>query len=436
MPVEHRGFEHLEGFCARARAAVLDEIERLVGAHAGAERDLYRLMLDYPLRPAKALRPSLCLAACRALGGPAEAVLRSAAVIELLHNAFLIHDDVEDESLYRRGERTLQRAQGLPVAVNVGDGMFALALRPLLDNTAVVGLGPALEILDEIAEMVRVTVEGQATELAWIRDNTFRFPDYRAAYEDMVARKTARYSFVTPVEVGAIAAAAPAGVRERLRGWAARIGVAFQIADDLLNLSDEALGSPPVGSPPKDGGAGGPRSVGGAEGPVMAYGKERAGDLWEGKRTLILLHALHAEGDTADGRRALAALARPRPQPARARLSHPSDPSRRSDDEVLEEVREAVEALHREGRLDGEARRTLLAVSARARPRDVKTDEDVALLRELIERHGALRWTREVALEHVEEARRAFARLRDALAAGEARDFLETLAPYVVERLH
>jgi geranylgeranyl diphosphate synthase type II len=88
-------------------------------------------MLDYPLREAKALRPAMCIATCRALGGSTEGVLQSATVLELYHNAFLIHDDVEDESEKRRDGTTLHRAHGVPVAINVGDGMLALALEPL-----------------------------------------------------------------------------------------------------------------------------------------------------------------------------------------------------------------------------------------------------------------------------------------------------------------
>src|SRR5689334_17738045 len=108
---------------------------------------LYELMLDYPQREAKGLRPALCIATCRALGGTLEAALRSAAALELYHNAFLIHDDIEDESLLRRGRPTLHQEHGVPIAINVGDAMLALSLQPLLDNMGSIGLGPSLRIL-------------------------------------------------------------------------------------------------------------------------------------------------------------------------------------------------------------------------------------------------------------------------------------------------
>ncbi|HSJ99780.1 MAG TPA: polyprenyl synthetase family protein, partial [Kofleriaceae bacterium] len=205
------------------------------------------------------------------------------------------------------------------------------------------------------------TVGGQARELGWIRANTWRFADYRAAYEELVVKKTAVYSFVVPTRVACIAASAPAEVAGELAVFARHAGIAFQIADDLLNLRDD----------------------------VAAYGKEALGDLWEGKRTLMLLHALHAERDPAVVRDAVAILGRPRPGP---------DPKA--------EVRT-----------------------------EAKTFADVRAIAALIERHDGAGYARGVALEHVRAAEHALARCRGALAAGAARDFLFALPAYVVERL-
>src|SRR5436190_12103087 len=137
----------LSDYLSEVRGFVLDEIRQIVAGRKYRPM-LYDLMLDYPLRGGKALRPALCVASCRALGGRLEDVIRTAAVIELYHNAFLIHDDIEDGSLLRRGRPTLHTEYGVPTAVNVGDAMLALAMRPLLDNTRVLGLGKALRILD------------------------------------------------------------------------------------------------------------------------------------------------------------------------------------------------------------------------------------------------------------------------------------------------
>src|SRR5689334_18316113 len=100
-------FEGLMARCAAGREAVLSEIARLARERASGVGDLCALLLDYPLRPAKALRPTLCLSVAAALGADDAAALPSAAALELLHNAFLLHDDVEDGSLSRRGAPTL-----------------------------------------------------------------------------------------------------------------------------------------------------------------------------------------------------------------------------------------------------------------------------------------------------------------------------------------
>jgi geranylgeranyl diphosphate synthase type II len=353
----------IEAFCAACRPAVLAEIRRILDEHGWPEPELQRLIFEYPLRPAKALRPALCIATARSLGGADEGVIGTASVLELLHNAFLIHDDIEDESWFRRGEATLHRAHGLAIAVNAGDAMFALSLASLLDHTARLGLRATLEIVDAIAAMLRVTVGGQALELSWIRHGQWEelAHTYRASYENMVVRKTATYSFITPVSLGCISAGAPPRVRTVLTEFARSVGIAFQIVDDLLNLRDD----------------------------TPAYGKEADGDLWEGKRTLILLHALHEERDPEALTRALATLSARRPPTTGA-----------------------------------------------AEPGTIyKTADGVAALRSLIERHGSAAFARGVALEHAAEAVRRLDECRDDLAPGASARFLASLPAYVVERL-
>jgi len=400
----------IEEFCAACRRTVLAEIRDILRSHRWHHDELDELVLDYPLRAAKGLRPALCIATARSLGASEDAVITSASVIELLHNAFLIHDDIEDESLFRRGEPTLQRAHGLPIAVNVADGMFALALLALLDNLETIGLRASLAIFRQIVEMLWTTVGGQALELRWIRANTWQFADHRAAYEDLVVRKTAVYSFVVPTQIACIAAVAPGEVRDRLAVFARHVGIAFQIADDLLNLRDEAPGHATGGD-----GTGG-------------YGKEPLGDLWEGKRTLMLLHALDAEPDPQVVRDAVAILGRRRPAVA---VMEP-----RSE---LDEVAAAVDDLHASGHIDGVGRAGLLAALRRARRNraapEVKTEADVRAIAALIARHDGAGYARGVALEHVRAAERALDSCRPALAAGEARDFLFALPGYVLDRL-
>jgi len=271
----------IDSYLADCRKLALTEIERQIPTDARHTAGLYELMLDYPLRPAKALRPALCMAVCLALGGHMEAALPSAAAFELFHNAFLVHDDVEDDSLLRRHAPTLHRKYGVPIAVNVGDSMLALALQPLLDNVEVLGLGGALRIFKVFARMARESVEGQMLELAWIRGKRWDLRD--RDYVRMVHKKTGWYSFISPVQVGALAAGAPAATVSALGRFALTLGIAFQIKDDLLSL----------------------------EGTEAEIGKDALGDLWEGKYTLPLLHALRTVSDT-ERQQAVSILSRPR----------------------------------------------------------------------------------------------------------------------------
>lgn len=288
----------LDDYLSEVQGLVLDEIRSLVAGRKYRPM-LYDLMLDYPLRGGKGLRPALCIAICRALGGRLEDIVRTATVIELYHNAFLIHDDVEDGSLLRRGKPTLHREYGVPTAVNVGDAMLAMAMKPLIDNTKSIGLGKALTILDTVARMALESAEGQAMELDWARRNVWRLAD--VDYWHLVYKKTCWYTFIAPMLIGAIAADMPRERMLRLRKFAILVGVSFQIQDDLLNLeADEA-----------------------------AYGKEIAGDLVEGKRTLILLHAMRAAG-VEDRREAERILSKPPAEKSAGELTFLSDLIRRT----------------------------------------------------------------------------------------------------------
>jgi geranylgeranyl diphosphate synthase type II len=271
----------IDSYLDECRRYVLDEIQSFVPRKSPYSAALYDLMLEYPLRNAKALRPALCIATCRALGGSLEGVLKSASVLEFYHNAFLIHDDVEDGSEKRRDKNTLHRDYGVPIAVNVGDAMLALALEPLLDNMRLLGMGKALQVIRLVARMARESAEGQALELSWIRGKQWKLRD--RDYLRMVHKKTTWYTFITPLLVGGLIAGVTESELAGLGRFATALGSAFQIQDDVLNLSADEV----------------------------AYGKEILGDLWEGKHTLALMHALRTAPDE-DGARAQRILAKPR----------------------------------------------------------------------------------------------------------------------------
>ncbi len=221
---------------------------------------------DYLERDGKGLRPSLCLATCEAFGGREQDALPSAAAIELLHTAFLVHDDVEDDSELRRGRPTLHRIFGPGLAVNTGDGLAVVALGALRDNDRLLGRRLSGRVWAEFEFMAQQTVQGQARELGWQREvRTDLTPD---DYLELVMQKTCWYTTILPLRVGALIGARGPVDLERLVRLGFTMGAAFQIRDDVLNLT----GSPDV------------------------YGKESLGDLREGKRTLMVIHLLAAAG--------------------------------------------------------------------------------------------------------------------------------------------
>lgn len=132
-------------------------------------RHLYEVLADYPQRPGKMMRPGICIATARAFGASATDAVRSAVAIELLHNAMLVHDDIQDGSAMRRGAPTLHALHGVPLAINAGDALFLLSLRPLLDNVGLFGNAVGLRIVREMENVAWHSLEGQAIELGWIR---------------------------------------------------------------------------------------------------------------------------------------------------------------------------------------------------------------------------------------------------------------------------
>ena len=245
-------------------------------------RHLYDLVADYPSRGGKMMRPSLCIAAARAFGGSVEDALPTAVSLELLHNALLIHDDIEDESEERRGKPTLHELHGVPIAINVGDTLTLLAMRPLADNQQRLGAQVAMRVFEDVERVARESAEGQAMELGWRFDNT---PDVSESdYLEMVLKKTCWLATIYPLRVGAMIGTRGRVDPDRFIRFGFFLGTAFQIQDDLLNLyADES------------------------------YGKERDGDLWEGKRTLMLIHLLRS-CSAAEGQRIFATLGQARSQ--------------------------------------------------------------------------------------------------------------------------
>jgi len=291
--------------------------ERVLAAlperHDVPELDRFsRLQRDYPERSGKGIRGRLTVASALAHGAAAGEALPVAAALELFQNWVLVHDDVEDDSETRRGQPALHRSVGAPVAINVGDAMHVSMWRLLIEQRAAWRDAVLSEFLDTIDR----TAEGQHLDLAWVA--TGRFDVSEADYLAMVERKTAYYTVVAPLRLGALVAGAVPDRRFRAAGRA--LGAAFQIRDDVLNLLPDEHGG---------------------------YGKEFAGDLYEGKRTLVLAHAFEVL-DEDDGDRLRALLDRPRIAKSEAEMNEALSLLRRAG--ALEHAQAIAEAKADEGR--------------------------------------------------------------------------------------
>lgn len=250
----------MTGYARATRA----ELTRYLGAGPPAPF-LDDLLADYPARGGKMLRPSICIANARVFGGGVESAVRCAAAIEMLHNGLLIHDDIQDESEMRRGRPTLHALHGVPLAINAGDALMFAALAPLIDALRPLGADVARQVLDVSMTMARETAEGQALELGWRDRNVMALSE--ADYLRMAMKKTARLGMIWPAQLGVIVGSNGRADPERVVRFGYFLGVAFQIEDDLRNLSVDP-----------------------------GYGKEMNGDLFEAKRTLMLIHVHGACG--------------------------------------------------------------------------------------------------------------------------------------------
>jgi geranylgeranyl diphosphate synthase type II len=249
----------LSDYSALVSQAIADRMP-----HDASTTYLLEPLMDYPSRGGKGIRPALCLATCEAFGGRAEDALAAAVALEMLHNAFLIHDDIEDSSVLRRGQPTLHQRYGLPIALNAGDALALLACGVLQENFDSLGHALARDITREFDFMGRQTVDGQALELGWRIDNRLDLePD---DYLNLVMKKTCWYTTVLPLRAGALIGSRGAAALAPMIDFGFHLGAAFQIQDDILNLTRAP----------------------------DSYGKDALGDLIEGKRTLMLIHVVAA----------------------------------------------------------------------------------------------------------------------------------------------
>jgi len=215
----------------------------------------------------KRLRPYLVLKSCKLVGGREEDAVPTAAALELLHTFTLIHDDVIDEDEKRRGLPTVHIQWGMPTAIVTGDLLFAKVYETITKFTDSKHVSPEriLQVLKNISEATITICEGQILDMIFEHEEAVSEDEYF----EMIRAKTAAL-FETSARCGGILGGAKKSQVERLGEYGDHAGVAFQLIDDVLGLAaDEKVLGKPVGS-----------------------------DIREGKRTLIIVHALKHASET------------------------------------------------------------------------------------------------------------------------------------------
>nr|WP_244858745.1 MULTISPECIES: polyprenyl synthetase family protein [Lysobacter] len=206
----------------------------------------------------KRLRPMLLLLAARALGHRGPDAHQLAAVVEFIHTATLLHDDVVDESDLRRGRRTANAVWGNAASVLVGDFLYSRSFQLMVELDRM----PVMQLLADTTNQI---AEGEVLQLLHVRN-----PDTdEAAYLRVIERKTA-VLFAAATRLGAMLAGADAATCDAMHAYGMQLGYAFQIADDVLDYASDA----------------------------DTLGKNLGDDLAEGKATLPLIHAI-AHSDAA-----------------------------------------------------------------------------------------------------------------------------------------
>ena len=205
----------------------------------------------------KRVRPALLILTNYAVGGTGrnDNVIRLATVMEMLHTATLVHDDIIDNADLRRNRASVNARFGNQAAVLMGDWLYMSAFETSLQERS-------LEILDILTKLTRKMTEGELIQLTMIGNAEIR----QEEYFDILRRKTA-YLFAGCTEIGAILGRAEPAVQTALRDYGMNLGIAFQLADDLLDFTST-----------KD-----------------ALGKAAGADLLEGKITLPLILLLNSE---------------------------------------------------------------------------------------------------------------------------------------------
>ncbi len=251
----------LQSFIDTALQGKYPELRSMLAYHMGWEGEGAG-----PEATGKRIRPLIVLLATSAAGGKWRCALPAAAAVELLHNFSLIHDDIEDRSPLRHGRPTLWKKWGIAQAVNTGDTLFTLAHLSMLRLSEMAGPALTLAAARILQETSLHLTQGQHLDIAYEEQKSLDL----AAYWPMVTGKTAAL-LAACTQIGALIAQAPESERDHYRRFGEKLGLAFQVQDDLLGIWGNAA----------------------------LTGKSAESDLVTGKKSLPVLYGLSQQGPFA-----------------------------------------------------------------------------------------------------------------------------------------
>ncbi len=223
----------------------------------------YKIMRDYSERRGSYRRPCLILLTGQMYGADIKDLILPAAAMQTSEDWILIHDDIEDNSDLRRGKPALHKIYGNELAINAGDAVHIAMWKMLKDYMVAVGIEKGGRLFEKFYDMLERTVEGQFLETNFMTNTHGLSKGSEELYLRIVSSKTCYYTVYGPMQLGAIVAGQDENTLNMLKEIGSPAGTAFQIVDDVLDMvADEKM-----------------------------FGKKRYGDLYEGKLTLIMLHA-------------------------------------------------------------------------------------------------------------------------------------------------
>lgn len=215
-------------------APELEELRRSMSDALKSSNPLMTKVVEgYLDSKGKLIRPVLVILTAKLLGQVSPKVIESAAAVEMLHNASLIHDDVVDDSKLRRGKPTINSIWDNHIAVLVGDFFVSSALQKSISTGDI-------RIVESLAKLGKLLSIGEIDQIYNARNHRLD----EESYFTVITRKTASL-FVSCVEMGGYAVGAPENLIEPMRKYAHLLGLCFQIKDDIFDyFSDEKIGKP------------------------------------------------------------------------------------------------------------------------------------------------------------------------------------------------